>query len=74
MPVIATPSTCTDSANIWTPWLKATTSGYDASKFKISIDLTQKRIKVMGHSGGSLTSSLTFEAHFTLPNGMDTSF
>ena len=41
MPVIATPTTCTDSNNIWTPWLKETTgSGYDASKFKISIDLT----------------------------------
>ena len=41
MPVIASPSTCSDSANIWTAWLKETTdTGYDASEFKISIDIS----------------------------------
>ena len=73
MPVIASPSTCTDSANIWTAWLKETTgTGYDASTFKISLDLTNKQIRVLGHSGKSVSSYFAFEAHFTLPNGMDT--
>ena len=29
---------------------------------------------MLGHSGKSVSSHFTFEAHFTLPNGMDTSF
>ena len=41
MPVIASPSTCSDSVNIWTAWLKETTgTGYDASTFKVSIDIS----------------------------------
>ena len=41
MPLIASPSTCSDSANIWTAWLKETTGTvYDASAFKVSIDIS----------------------------------
>ena len=75
MPVIASPSTCSDSANIWIAWLKETSgNGYDPYTFKISIDLTKKQIRVLGHSKKSVSSYFTFEAHFTLPNGMDTYF
>jgi hypothetical protein len=78
MPVIASPSTCTDTANIWTPWIKEITGvGYDATKYKLSIDIAAKKIRVQGHSttpATTLSNYASFEAHFTLPNGMDTYF
>ena len=51
MPVIASPSTCTDTANIWTPWIKEITGiGYDATKYKLSIDIAAKKNQGAGPS------------------------